>query len=70
MRFVQYTEPTTLEQVFTVRWMRDDLERLRLDPIDQALIDECNREDATLADRLLGLQTIAFRLEQQQAVSA
>jgi hypothetical protein len=41
-----------------------------LDPVDQRLLDECARDDATISDRLLALQTIFFRMEQQRAVLA
>lgn len=65
VKLERWVDPATLEHVVRVRWSPLELEHVRLDPVDRRLLAECSEPDATVADVLLGLQTLAFRLEQQ-----
>lgn len=49
--------------VYTLTFDEDELERIRLTPMDRALLRECEESDS-IADMLLGLETIARRIEE------
>ncbi len=42
-----------------------DLFKLKLDPVDQMVLDDCSKPTATGADWLLGLELIFRRLNEQ-----
>ena len=64
MRLDRYDDHMTMETRFVltigaVEWML-----ARLDGFDLALLRDCDGPDATIADRMLALETIARRIEQ------
>lgn len=60
------SSPSTGDKQYILTLSQSELASFTLNEMDQALIDECfNAPDSTIADKLLGLQTIAFRIEQQ-----
>jgi hypothetical protein len=42
-----------------------ELMSMKLLPGDQLLLNDCDREDASIADRLLALELIARRIEEE-----
>ncbi len=50
---------------FRGRIERNDIERIRLDHFDRLLLDDCNRLESSAADRLLALEMIFRRLQEQ-----
>ncbi len=52
------------KKTFTVEWDDWDLVRLDLGPTDMALLRACD-ESNSIADKLLGLECLARRLEQR-----
>jgi hypothetical protein len=42
------------------------MEYPKLDNFDKLVVEECGRPDASIADRLLGLETIFRRMEEQK----
>jgi hypothetical protein len=64
VRLERHTDPLADAVVFTLVIDAVDFARSPLDARDRLLIDECSLPTATIADRLLGLETIARRIEQ------
>lgn len=52
-----------------IRIPHDLLLRARLTPFDRVLIRDCNRADATVADRVLALETLVRRCEEAAAAA-
>jgi hypothetical protein len=46
------------------------LEYPKLDNFDQLLLKECGQKGASIADRLLGLETIFRRMQEQQGLKS
>jgi hypothetical protein len=42
------------------------LAQVDLDPLDRALVRECGGDDSTIADKLLALETLMRRMQEQQ----
>lgn len=51
---------------FTLTWEADELANIKLDAADLALLRECDKS-LSVADKLLGLECLARRLEQHVA---
>jgi hypothetical protein len=56
--------------VFCGRFNAADLLRIRLDPFDRALLDDCGAEGRTAADWLLALEMLFRRAREQAGADA
>ena len=56
--------PVTLDRHWHLVITQADYDRMRLDPGDRMILDDCDGPDATISDRLLGLELIARRVEE------
>lgn len=54
------------DEIIVIRIPRTDLLTVSLDKFDQMLVKECDGPDAKLSDRLLGLETLIRRIEEQR----
>lgn len=52
------------EQVWVLKIPDADIVRAKLDRIDRKFLAECDGPDATISDRLLGLETLVRRIEE------
>ena len=59
----------TCAQVYRLTLCKSDLIFVNLDPIDRALIHECEASNS-VADKLLALECITRRIEQQRTLEA
>lgn len=64
MNITTDTHPLTLERRVVITITDAELKTMRLYPFDRALLDDCESDDATIADKLLGLELIARRIEE------
>ena len=67
MKLTRHRAPDRDEIVFTLTITGADYDRARLFPFDRMLLREC--EDGSIADKLLGLETMARRVEEAYARS-
>ena len=67
MKLLCEYNPLKHETRYTLLISDFDLTTVELDQFDWALIEECSKNES-IADVLLALQTIAFRLEQRDAL--
>lgn len=70
MNFKQHVEAQSGDTVFQLRLADADLRNVKLSHFERAVIRECDSPDASLADRLLGLELLARRLEEALRESA
>ena len=66
MKYEESIEAATHTRHIHIEIEDSELVFLKLDEFDQAVIDDC--KFGTIADKILALQTVAFRLEQQQGI--
>lgn len=63
MRYMYQYDPGSSRHAFLLEWDEHDLIHLDLDGMDRRLLAECSHSDG-IADKLLGLECLARRLEQ------
>jgi hypothetical protein len=51
---------------YRLRISKEALALVKLDGLDTMLLTDCDSPDSTISDKLLGLQTLVYRIEQQQ----
>lgn len=61
-----HTELETGDDVITLRITRADQQAVRLDDFDQLLLSECSKDNASIADRILGLEALCRRIQEGQ----
>ena len=64
MRLDYHKNPVTRERVYVVRIGEFEWPNMHRYG-DQPLMDDCSGPDSAIADKLLGLQQVAFRIEQE-----
>lgn len=64
LRFEERQSAGADERVFALTISHSALVRPKLTPFDRKLLAECSSPDATVADRLLGLELLARRIEE------
>lgn len=64
MKLEIISHPHLLEQIFKVTLSFDDMYYLKLDRLDQFLLEECGDSDK-ISDKLLALEMLARRMEEQ-----
>lgn len=62
MKLELTTDPITRDRTYVVTISADDLANARLYDFDRKLLADCDGDDATIADRLLGLELLARRV--------
>lgn len=65
MRLDFSENPTTLDRTYTLTLSRADLADARYIWLDSRMLEECENSDS-VADKLLALQTIVYRIEQER----
>lgn len=66
MTFVETENINSGSKVFILTISISDYVKARFDNFDEALLRECKREDATIADKLLALEMVARRIEEEE----
>jgi hypothetical protein len=68
MRLTRYqSDPPGHQTRYVLEFNDAELVAAKLYPADRALLAECDGPDATVSDRLLGLELLARRIEEAHA---
>jgi len=59
-----YENVSADERVYVLRITRAEIETARLDNLDKFVLHDCEADDATISDTLLGLELLARRIEE------
>jgi hypothetical protein len=62
-----HTELETGDDVITLRITRADQQTVLLNDFDRLLLSECSKDNASIADRILGLETLCRRIQDGQS---
>ena len=60
-------EPFSMERIYTLKFTAFEFMEVtcNLSDMDRAIIQDCDKPDATIADKLLALEIIARRIERK-----
>ena len=64
MKLIIHKSLDTLETTYTLTITYSDTGKAKISSYDQILFDNCNREKATISDRLLALELLVRRIEE------
>lgn len=64
MKLTVHMPVATDERVYTLTISGGDLARVKLSGYDRRVLADCNGAEATISDRLLGLELLARRIEE------
>jgi hypothetical protein len=54
----------TLEKTYTLTITHSDMSKANITHLDRVLFEDCNKDDSTISDKLLALETLARRIEE------
>lgn len=64
MKLEWHDEIETGDRVTELRITKKEMAHVKLDKLDRLLLKECGRSNASISDRILGLETLCRRIEQ------